>query len=177
MKKYFIFKTKVLENVELPHFHDCSFSDIAVDGYYAIEVEKYSDFFRNTKDGVMPDFWEGWENYPKYSFDSEKYIAGLNPFIPFDYSNFECFKMQIRQKRIIRENGKYFGWPTELKRLRKMVKKLVQLLISKGEDLSGLEYDEFMEYSDTIESMISKHPKTSEYLDAIDLKKENGIES
>jgi hypothetical protein len=143
---------------------------------YAIQIEKYQEYFPKNKQGVIiPKFWEGFYNLEKYSFDIKKYNAGKNPFIPFDYSQEQLVQKYFRRKKIAKEIDTTILLCSEVKKIRKLLKKGIEILSEMGMDfLSIPEFKAFLDYSNSIDSVIQKNPKTEEFLQKIDIKKING---
>ena len=116
---------------------------------------------------------EGWNNYPLFLFNPEKYENGEFPLEPFDYTKEEYFyhyerrleiKHSIRQSRVDPE--------IEFKAIRK----LLSILIKLHPELENTEeFEYFARYNETVEREIAARPKSKQYFDSIDIKKRNGI--
>ncbi len=119
------------------------------------------------------DLLVGWLNIPWYRFNQAKFDAGEDPFEPIDAMGSERIKHYVRRERINTDIGIDMGAQTELKKHRKVIKVIIAAL----PQLAKLpEVMEFLDLSTTVESKIVKHTKSKSYFDAIDLKKETGIE-
>jgi len=179
---YFLFKTVIRDGIEFVSPKNVEFSENIIDGYYLLKCEDYPQYFfqEKTKDiyGTKMDtplewghnLYEGWENYPLVIFNKEKYLAGKDPFEPFNPYNHEYFKKAVRRHKIEEEIAEEYVPSFELKRLRKVVRYLLQ-----GEKPPKEVVNDFMKYNNKVESIIAKHPKTKEYFDKIDLIEYNGV--
>jgi len=175
---YIGFETKKLEldRVEALYPPTIILSETIPETTYYLVIEEYSQYFYfNEKGEFKTKMWEGWNNYPLYTFNRDKYEAGEDPFEPFDPYSSKTFKHRIRRERIENQIKWQLRYPIEIKKLRKALKRVIMLLEASGANINWPELKEFMEYSNTIETVISKHPKVSKYLNRIDLKTENGV--
>ena len=139
--------------------------EIGVDTYI---IETYFKMDGDELEGI--GVFQGWNNFPLYTFDEEAYKAGKDPFVPFDpyASELTCFRAYARRKTINRTLAREVTAQTELKHLRKAVKALIALVNPDDPDIA-----EFLSLSDYIDGRISEYPKETVYQE-MDLEKENG---
>jgi hypothetical protein len=179
---YIGFETKTLDidGIEFLYPMRIVYSETIPDKPYYLKIEDYPDYFWYEdiagETEIRTSLWDGWKNYPHYTFNREKYDRGEDPFEP--WNPYECtdFKHRERRDRIKKDVRKHLELETELKKMRKTVKNLIALMEAQGVDTKDADIEEFKQYSQTIEDTIKGQPKTQEYFDKIDLKRINGKE-
>ena len=173
---YLCFTLIDLDGEIVPYASSFIESEDPIDGMICLDMEgpilKAHRVMNDTGDYHL-DLCEGWLNIPKYKFNQQKFDDGKDPFEPNDAYQSNRIKHYVRRERINADINIDIGPQTELKKHRKALKAILEAL----PQLAELpEVVEFFELSTTIKDKIAQHPKTDKYIDAIDLKKETGIE-
>jgi hypothetical protein len=153
-----------------------------LEGYkYHINVDDFSTLFYYENFQWHHLLWVGWNNYENYSFNEGAYNTGdkENIFIPFEYWNCSEIKTHIRRGNIGVRIRQKISNDTELKWHRKCNIEILNYLKSIGADFSDIEkypaINAFKSMSSQIEECINEHNPKEDYLQSIDVKKENGI--
>ena len=173
---YLCFSLTDLDGSIVPHPSSFVESEEIIDGMICFDMEgkvlREHRVMNDTGDYHL-DLFDGWLNIPKYRFNRDKWDANEDPFEPIDAMGSERIKHYVRRERINAEININIGTQTELKNHRKALKAILAAL----PELAELpEATEFLDLSATIEDKIVEHAKSESYFDAIDLKKETGIE-
>lgn len=173
---YLCFTLTDLDGELVPYASSFIENEKPIDGMICFDVEgrilKAHRVMNDTGDYHL-DLHEGWLNIPTYKFNQQKFNAGKDPFELNDAYQSKRIKHYVRRERINTEINIDIDVQTELKKHRKVLKAILTAL----PQLAKLpEVAEFFELSITIENKVAKHAKTAEYIDAIDLRKETGIQ-
>ena len=137
------------------------------EGPYYLKCEDWPRYFRaldaeeQELTGFQPYIFTGklggFDNYPAFRFDIDKYNAGDDPFIAYDITQDEWFQHAIRRMELSQRINRVMHTPTEIKKIRKAVVKIIELTGIDAEKVPELK--DFIEYSDTIEAEVKKTPK------------------
>ena len=169
---YFNFSTVEIEGKTFVSMDQYQYSDTS-QGDYSIPVTKpyFEIVDHRGKEEIKTNLWEGWRNYPLFTFNPEKYNAGEDPFEPFDPYTFDWFKASVRRKNI-NENIKsnFISIDTELKKLRKALMVIIENLPAETKGLK--EIKDFQNLSTALDTIISQTPKS--IIAGMDLQKING---
>jgi hypothetical protein len=176
--KYFNFRTKDLDDgTVVPYWKGISYSDTPIEDIpnkiYSIDTEKYTSYFYIDDGKKYTLLFEGFCNYPKYKFDLQKHIGGVDPFVPYGYNTSDHFVHQIRRDKLSTEISYLLRNPTELKYHRKTIDFLLSILTTLvtrlgyddllNEIINNIDVNGFNNLNETINTIISKYPKSEEY--------------
>jgi hypothetical protein len=171
---YLNFDVKEINGVKLPHPATNKITT-KPEGPYYISLDDFPQYARSSGSNDLESaLWDGWFNFPLFEFDQLKYDAGKDPFVPFDYTQFDPFQKTVRTHVLSQNiNSKIQGF-VETKVHRRAIKRIIELL-SETMDLSeDTEIKLFTDLNAEIENTIAEYPKTKNGLKKIDVKKING---